>query len=392
MRALHVLSAEVPVKTKAELKPIADQVVVITGASSGIGLATAQLAARRGARVVLSGWDEEALERAAAELRAEGHRAVAAPADVTDAAALHRVADMAIASYGRIDAWINNAGIHIFGEVMETSEEDMRRIVDVNYWGVVHGSLAAIPHLARSGGALLNMASVLSSRSVPLQGIYTASKHAVKAITDALRVELEHRGAPIAVTMIAPSAIHTPIVEHSKNLRHERAQLPFPLYDPEVAARAIVRACEKPRREVIIGGAGFVAVTAEKLFPNLTDRMMELFFFRMQRARGEHREVDALHAPPDDPTPRVRSEDRRLVLRHSVYTWATFHPLLAALGLGGIAWWARSRLQRRRGVSARGLRSSFDHVARTSTSRSTSDGDHRRLERHRAGDGVPSGA
>ena len=151
---------------------------------------------------------------------------------------------------------------------------DARRLFDVNYWGVVHGCRAAVPHLRHHGGAIINIGSALSDRSVPLQGYYGASKHAVQGYTDALRIELEAQAAPISVTLVKPGPIHTPIPMHSMNLMEEQARLPFPLYDPEVAAKAILFCAEHTRRSMVIGGAAKMAEIGEHYFPALTDFIM----------------------------------------------------------------------------------------------------------------------
>ena len=200
-----------------KLKPLAEQAMVVTGASSGIGLATARLAARRGARVVLAARSEKALEDICSEIRVTGGQATSIAADVSDREAVERIAEHAISTMGRIDTWVNNAGISIYGRTEDISLEDMHRLFDVTFWGVVHGSLAALPRLRQQGGALINIGSVESEISLPLNGIYASAKHAVKAFTDALRMELEKEQAPISVTLVKPGSIDTPFFEHAKN-------------------------------------------------------------------------------------------------------------------------------------------------------------------------------
>ncbi len=317
-------------------KRISEQVIVITGASSGIGLASARLAARRGARVVMSSFDERPLREAADELRADGHAILAVVADVAEPAAMERLASEAVQAFGRIDTWVNNAGVHIFGRSLEVDETDARRLIEVDYFGTVHGSTAALPHLRASAGTLINVGSVLSARSVPLQGIYGASKHAVKAWTDALRMELAMEGSPVAVTLVQPAAIHTPIVRHSRSLLDERTQLPPPMYAPEVAARAIVRCAERPPRSIVIGGVGVLAGLGEKFGPKTADEVMRLLFFRLQRTKGKPRARDALHTPLGD-RPRATGKARRVLLRHSTYTWARLHPGAALAGAALLA-------------------------------------------------------
>ncbi|WP_373045925.1 SDR family oxidoreductase [Vulgatibacter sp.] len=322
-------------------KPIDAQTLVITGASSGIGLATAQIAARRGARVVLSSFDPKPLEEATEALRDEGCTVASFVADVSARTAMERLAAFATRTFGRIDTWVNNAGVHVFGKSLDVDLEDARRVLAVDYWGTVHGSRAALPRLRESRGTLVNVGSVLSGRAVPLQGIYSASKHAVKAWTDALRMELALEGVAVAVTLVQPSAIDTPIVRHSKSLMPFRVQLPPPMYAPEVVGRAIVRAAQRPQRDVTVGGAGIFASIGEKFGPKTADEVMRFSFFRLQRARGPARGVDALHRPLGE-APRKRSGDGRVVLRHSAWTWARQHPAVggavaALLGVGLVA-------------------------------------------------------
>lgn len=173
----------------ASLKPLDQQVIVLTGASSGIGLATAHDAARRGAKLVLVARSGDVLEAVVRGLAAGGFDATHVVADVSQREQVEHVACEAVARFGRIDTWVNCAGSTIYGRLDEVTEEDSRRLFDINFWGMVNGSLAALPHLRMTGGALINVGSEASELAIPLQGMYSASKHAVKGFTDALRIE-----------------------------------------------------------------------------------------------------------------------------------------------------------------------------------------------------------
>jgi NAD(P)-dependent dehydrogenase (short-subunit alcohol dehydrogenase family) len=199
------------------LKPVGEQVVVLTGASSGIGLATARALADRGAKLVLVSRNEAALQEIARECETKGGRAIAVAADVGRFEDMERVAEAAVREFSGFDTWVNNAGVAIFGTVEQIPIKDHRRLFDTNYFGVLHGCLVAARHLRQHGGKIINMGSVLSDRADILQGPYSASKHAVKGLTDALRMELEEDGAPIQVTLIKPSAIDTPYMEHARS-------------------------------------------------------------------------------------------------------------------------------------------------------------------------------
>ncbi|HEX8830546.1 MAG TPA: SDR family oxidoreductase, partial [Longimicrobium sp.] len=234
---------------KLRLKPVGEQVIVITGADSGIGLATAREAARRGARVVISSRSAEALAQIADELRAMGTEAEWLAADVADERGMRELARVAIHAFGRIDTWVNNAGIGLYGELEKTPLGDARRLFETNYWGMVHGTLAALPHLRKRGGALINVGSVESGVPIPLHGHYAASKHAVKGFTDALRMELEKEDAPVSVTLIRPASIDTPFTEHAHNhMEGGDPEIPPPVYAPHVVAGAILHCAAKPKR------------------------------------------------------------------------------------------------------------------------------------------------
>ncbi len=328
---------------KLALKPINQQVMVIAGASSGIGLVTAKIAARQGASVVLAARNEDDLRRAVEEIRRDGGIASYAVADVTDYAAVERIAETALQEYGRIDTWVNNAAAGLYGRAMVVSLEDMRRQFEVIYWGTVYGSRVAVPQLRERGGALINVASVLAERSVPLQANYCAAKHAVKAFTDALRMELEEEDAPISLTVVKPASIDTPLFEKSKSYLGVEPQPIPPVYAPEVVARTIIKCAQQPVRDVFAGGLGKVLSVSDNLAPRLIDRYLERTGFRKQMTvkpiSPDRR--DGLYEPVAyDGGERGRNWEGA-VMNRSVYTQAALNPRMTALvaaGLGLAVW------------------------------------------------------
>jgi NAD(P)-dependent dehydrogenase (short-subunit alcohol dehydrogenase family) len=318
-----------------DLKRIDEQVMVITGASSGIGLLTAKRAAERGAKVVLISRDEEDLSSAVADIREAGGQATHAVADVADREALSRAAELAIEAYGRIDTWVNNAGVSMYGRIREVTLDDARRLFDTNYWGVVNGSLVAIPHLERSGGALINVGSILSETGYPLQGHYTASKHAVKGFTDSLRIELEHESAPISVTLIEPAAIDTPYPLHARNYLDVEPKHAPPVYDPDLVAKAILESAQHPHRTVRVGGGAEMFSTTERLAPRLGDKLKAATAFAGQRSDRPARDDDTLHAPRAGDG-RVRGNYPGRVMSRSAYTAMRLHPRTTMLGIAAV--------------------------------------------------------
>jgi short-subunit dehydrogenase len=267
-----------------KLKKLENQVIVITGATSGIGLATARRAAQRGARVVLCSRNEPELRDTVSAIQEAGGTARSIVADVSEPEAMERLAATAIEEFGALDTWVNNAGVSFYGRLSEVAIEDMRRLFEVNFWGTVYGSRAAIARMRGTGGALINIGSVVSDRAIPLQGAYSASKHAIKGFTDALRMELEEEHAPISVTLIKPSAIDTPYFEHAKNYMEVQPKPPAPVYAPEVVAEAILRAAEHPVRDITVGGGGRLLTAMGAALPRLTDYYMERTMFSSQRS------------------------------------------------------------------------------------------------------------
>lgn len=342
---------------KPQLKKLSDQVVVLTGASSGIGLVTARLAAKRGASLVLVSRNEDALRQLAVEINSAGGQAIYCAADVAVEEQLRQVAHEARQRFGRIDTWINNAGVSIYGKLEEVRMDDHRRLFETNFWGVVNGSRVAVEHLRQQGGALINLGSILSDRAVPLQGMYSASKHAVKGFTDALRMELEEQGLAISVTLIKPSAIDTPYTEHAKNYMEVEPKNPPPVYAPNVVAETILYAAEHPVRDLYVGGGGRAIVSFGNNAPRTADKVMERVMFRQQRSErpaGEGR-PDALHGPSS--ALQERGGYRGMVRERSYYTAAAMHPLTAAAvavgaGLAVAALLAMPKPPGRRGLQA----------------------------------------
>lgn len=272
------------------LKPLNQQVMVITGASSGIGLATAELAAVRGAKLVLIARSAETLKNLVAQITSAGGEAIHVVVDVADREKMLSAAQEAIRRFGRIDTWINNAGVAIYGRLDEVTETDSRRLFDTNFWGVVNGSLAALPHLIEHGGALINVGSETSEAIVPFLGMYSASKHAVKGFTDALRVEIqEFDKAPVSITLIQPSAVNTPFPQHAKNYMDKEPKLPRPLINPEQVAEAILKAATEGGRDVKVGAMAVVNTAISKLMPSLADKMSA------KRGSGQREKIRPLH-------------------------------------------------------------------------------------------------
>ena len=333
---------------KVKLKKLEEQVIVLTGASSGIGLTTARMAARRGARLVLSARNGEALSRVADEVNAAGGEAVYVAADITRLEEVRRIAEAAVGRFGGFDTWVNDPAVSIYGRVLEVPLEDHRRLFEVNYWGLVHGTMVAVEHLRRRGGALIQIGSALSDRAIPLQGTYCASKHAVKGFTDALRMELEDEGAPISVTRIKPSSIDTPYRQHARNHMDVEPLNPPPVYAPETVAEAILHCAEHPVRDVFVGAGGkFLSVAGERA-PRLTDRAMEAVIFDLQRSdrpRPADRK-DSLYAPSDDG--EERGGYPGYVAESSLYTKASLRPWLAGAAVVGAGRVVPARQRRRR--------------------------------------------
>lgn len=329
---------------RKKLKRLREQAIVITGASSGINLVAARQAAAHGACVLLVSRNEGAMRRICDDIKANGGEASYAVADVANEVELEGAAQCALMRYGRIDTWVNGAAVSIYGKVLEVPLEEQRRLFDTNYWGVVNGSRVAARHLREAGGALINIGSVLSDRAIPIQGTYSASKHAVKGFTDALRMKIEADALPISVTLIKPSAIDTPYMRHAKNYLDVQPKNPPPVYAPEAVAQAILHAAQHRVRDIVVGGGGRLISTLGMLFPRLTDIGMRwtMPYFQRTKEPPRPRHQNNLFRPDADGDERSGIGDV-YVFERSAYTRARLHPrttgAIAAAAVGAAAFY-----------------------------------------------------
>jgi short-subunit dehydrogenase len=336
---------------KITLKPLAEQVIVITGASSGIGLVTARSAAAQGAKVVLVARNEASLREAVEGITASGGDAIFAVADVGDVKAVRAAAAAARTRYGRIDTWVNNAGTAIYGKLIDTPLDEHERLFRTNYFGAVHGALTAVPYLRERGGAIITVGSIASDIASPILSAYSASKHAVKGFVDALRMELTADALPIAVTLIKPSGIDTPIAQHAANHVEGEALIPPMVYDPALVAEAILDAAQHVRRDVTVGGVGRLQVMVGTHFPGLLDRLAGVLTPALSDKTREKTRSTTIFEPEQPGRERSGVQPGR---QTSLYTAAQRHPgavgIAALASVGGIA----LLLARRRGAAGAG--------------------------------------
>lgn len=275
------------------------RVVVVTGASSGVGRAIARAVGAAGAKVGLLARGVEGLEAAAEEIRRSGGEALVLPADVADHAAVEAAADRVVAEWGRLDVWVNDAMVSVFAPVAQTSPAEYRRVMEVSFLGYVHGTLAALKYMRpRDSGHIVQIGSALAYRSIPLQSAYCAAKAAVRAFTDSLRCELAHDRSHVRLTAIHLPAVNTPQFQVVRSRLPQHPQPVPPIYQPEVAARAVLWAIAHPRRELLVGWPVVEAVLGQKLIPGLLDRYLgRRAWGAQQTAALGHGHGDGLDAP-----------------------------------------------------------------------------------------------
>lgn len=325
--------------------PLNEQVVVITGASSGIGRATARMLGAAGASVVLAARNEDGLREIKDEIEASGGQAISVVTDVSDWHQVERLAQDAINWMGRIDTWVNNAGVAVYGDFDQSPPEELRRVVEVNLLGEMYGAKAALRHMkARGEGLIINVSSVVARKSFPLLAAYSASKRGITGFTDSLRLELQKDWPNIHVTEILPASINTPFFEHARSrLGEGKTPRPIaPVYQPQVVAEAIIHASEHPKREIFAGGAGKGMDLGGRFAPGLVD-----FFLRRgnagERVQQEEKPddgVDNLFEPvegPGETTGRWSGESRAKSFYTSVIeTRRARAALVGALALAGM--------------------------------------------------------
>lgn len=351
------------------LKPIDQQVVVVVGCTSGIGLETVKEFARRGATLVLAGRGQDDLNATLDAVQAEGAEAITVEADVADYGQVQNIAQQAVDTYGRIDTWAHVAGTPLYSKVEDTDPADFRRVLDVNLNGPMNGILAALPHLKREGrGALIIVSSVDARVPLPYQGPYVASKQGLQGLVDTLRIELKHDGYPISVTNIKPATISTPFFEKAKtNLGFEPGLMP-PIYSAKSVADAIVYAAEHPVRTLNVGSTSSV-FQASRITPRLSDATIQAVAFKGQQTdivkgadapNNLYQHIEGYH--------RVEGKEPGM---YSKSTWLQTHPaakwvlrglLLAALPIG-VALYVRSRRQRKLSLPQRAGQTISDAIS-----------------------------
>ncbi|PWA08438.1 oxidoreductase [Pueribacillus theae] len=334
-------------KKNKTLKKLKDQVIVITGASSGIGLVTARMAASKGAKVVAAARNEDALKELVEELRGKGYHATWVKADVGREEDVNNIAETAIKEFGRFDTWVNNAGVSIFGHAMDVTNEDIKRMFETNFWGVVYGTKAAVNHFKDRDvpGALINVGSLFGDRGTVIQSTYAAAKFAVHGWTESIRMELEKEKVPVSVTLIHPGRIDTPYNEHARSYLEKQPAHRGMLYPPKAVAEAILFAAENPKRDMYIGSQAKALKVFGTFLPRLTDKLMEVVMYPTQQANrpSKPREESALYHAGYGLHERGTNIGWKRSC--SLYVKATKHPILSTIAVAsiGATLWAAAK-------------------------------------------------
>ena len=255
-------------------RPVAEQVIVVSGASSGVGRAVARAAGARGAQVVVSARNAEALEHAVGEIEAAGGEGLAVPGEATSEVDAENLCARAVERFGRIDTFVASVMVTVYAEVEQLELEELRRVLDVNFLGRAYAYRAALPHLKASSGTFIDVNSGLAYRGIPLQAAYCASKAAARAYFESARVELEKHGAGVDLCLILPGGINTPQFDRARQKLGEQPQPVPPIYQPEVVAEAILRCAERPERELPVTWGAQKLLWGQKLSPRAGDLVL----------------------------------------------------------------------------------------------------------------------
>ena len=330
------------------------QVVVVTGASAGVGRATVRAFAARGAKLGLIARGRDGLEAAAREVEELGGQALVLPLDVADADAVERAADRVEHELGPIDVWVNDAMTSVFAPVIETRAEEYRRVTEVTYLGYVYGTLAALRRmLPRDRGRIVQVGSALAYRGIPLQSAYCAAKHAIQGFCDSLRSELLHDGSQVTVTMVQMPALNTPQFSWVRSRLARKPQPVPPIFQPEVAARAILWAADRGPRELLVGWPTLKAVEGNKIVPGVADEILAEQGYDSQQYDGDvspERRDNLFEPVPGDHGAHGDFDDR--AHEHSVQLWLNTHLGVLVAAAAGVAGALAGSLLRERLVAA----------------------------------------
>ena len=326
-------------------------IVVVTGASAGVGRAAARAFGERGARVALLARGRDGLAAVAAEIESSGGKALAIPTDVAENDAVERAADQVERELGPIDVWVNNAMASVFAPFLEVRPEEFKRVTEVTYLGQVNGTRAALKRMVpRDRGVVVQVGSALAYRGIPLQTAYSGAKHAVQGFTESVRSELLHDKSSVRICMVQLPALNTPPFDWVLSRFPNQPQPVAPIYQPEVAARAIVYAAEHPRWEIWVGASTAATLLANKLFPRLLDRYLGKTGYKSQQTNqpvAPDRQVNLWEPVPGDHGARGRFDERSHP--SSPALWAATHRGLVAGGVALTVTAAASLIARARG-------------------------------------------
>lgn len=319
-----------------QLKPIHEQVVVIFGASSGIGRAAALRFAQRGARVVVAARSDEGIESLVEEIRALGGHVSGLTADAMKYAEVKAVAERAIEDFDGLDTWVHCAAVSLYARFADTTPEEFKHVIEVDLVGQAYGAMAALQHMRKRGGALIHISSIEARRALPYQSAYAAAKHGIAGMTEALRLELMHDRVPVSVTNIMPATINTPLFDKARTKLGVKPVGMPPIYQPEVVVDAILYAAEHPARDIVVGGAAKMFSLGQRLSPALMDQILLRTAFEGQRTD----QPKGIGAPDNLIQPIAgynKTEGDLPALRHSTSNWPDTHPSARRVAIGLIA-------------------------------------------------------